>query len=581
MYIRGRIMAYKLPYYKQLVPVPESIKDRLVFIDTPYGTNVEYVSGLVYDPVKRMSVQKRTILGRIVTEDRTKMRPTDAYREMFPDTEWDEELEKKPQQTVKVGPYIPIKKYMRDKGLTEMLVPIFGKDAGLFMDLASYMLIVNTNEMHQFANYAWLHPMMNDKMSWFSDDYIYDFIQAITTEQKEAFLDAWNDGRDKEQKITVSYLSNGRRYLKGNVEVAQSTPCLCDSNELGYFVAWDEKGEPLFYETGDGYLTAKEHFVAIAERAEKYGYKNIEFIIDAGCLDKGTYAFFEERLYSYLIMVKGSKPWINGALRLADKADRTKIKGSKVTCTSLKVAPFPFDKKERTVHICYDPDLAKDAQKKIEMTLERGEEELQKSLGREINELRAQKYKDLFDLKIEKKDGKNILVSYKQSSKRIQSAKKAEGYFVIIPSDDTMSAEQAFKEYNPRSTMAGVFRTDRQGSPSMIVYPDDDMPGKQLIEFMALLLKEALKNQADLSSGVNPADVETVRRILEVLESIYVTKQDDGHFRYVGDLTPRQQAVLNSYGYSPEAFDEELSKIDDVLIHKEDVLSGEKPSLFY
>ena len=56
-----------------------------------------------------------------------------------------------------------------------MLMPIFGKDSGLILDLVAYMIVDEENAGQYYPDFAFNHPLFSDKMRIYSDSKSADF----------------------------------------------------------------------------------------------------------------------------------------------------------------------------------------------------------------------------------------------------------------------------------------------------------------------------------------------------------------------------------------------------------------------
>lgn len=64
--------------------------------------------------------------------------------------------------------------------LDEMIGDIFGKDSGLFLDLAVYSVIAENNAGQYYPDYAFNHPLFTEGMKIYSDSKVSAFINSIT-----------------------------------------------------------------------------------------------------------------------------------------------------------------------------------------------------------------------------------------------------------------------------------------------------------------------------------------------------------------------------------------------------------------
>lgn len=56
-----------------------------------------------------------------------------------------------------------------------MLARIIGRDSGLFLDLAAYSIISESNANQYYPDYAYNHPLFTREMKLYSDSKVFWF----------------------------------------------------------------------------------------------------------------------------------------------------------------------------------------------------------------------------------------------------------------------------------------------------------------------------------------------------------------------------------------------------------------------
>ena len=80
--------------------------------------------------------------------------PNGNFLKFFPDAELTEELPVSSRSgCIKIGAWLVIGKVIRHYRLDERIGDIIGKDAGLFLDLASYAIITENNAAQHYPDY--------------------------------------------------------------------------------------------------------------------------------------------------------------------------------------------------------------------------------------------------------------------------------------------------------------------------------------------------------------------------------------------------------------------------------------------
>lgn len=123
---------------------------------------------------------------------------------------------------LKLGPYILLEWALKRDGIDGIVKDILGpKDGGLFLDLAAYSIVCEDNAAQYYPDYAYNHPLFTSEMHIFSDSTVSRFLDSITDEQREAFLNIWNARMDHRQKIYISYDSTNKNCQAGEVTMVE------------------------------------------------------------------------------------------------------------------------------------------------------------------------------------------------------------------------------------------------------------------------------------------------------------------------------------------------------------------------
>ena len=169
---------------------------------------VYYEHGRRYDPKKGYTVPQTTSIGKICEDDVTRMYPNGNYLKFFPDAELPEELPISNRSgCLKIGAHIVIKKIIEYYKLDEEISKIIGKDAGLFLDLAAYVIVAENNAAQYYPDYAFNHPLFTDSMKIYSDSKISSFLREITRDDSIEFQNGWNEKRDHREKIYIYHMT--------------------------------------------------------------------------------------------------------------------------------------------------------------------------------------------------------------------------------------------------------------------------------------------------------------------------------------------------------------------------------------
>lgn len=167
------------------------------------GIYVLYEVALVYDPKRQFNVPKRVIIGKLVSDAAdAMMQPNEKFFELFPESRQSLlELPSKRSNTLLVGSYIALASVIRECQLEKLLENACGDKAGLILDLASYCIVMEDNAAQYYPEYARRHPLYTEGMRIVSDSTISRFLSSVDRDQITAFFDAWNNKRDRRERI--------------------------------------------------------------------------------------------------------------------------------------------------------------------------------------------------------------------------------------------------------------------------------------------------------------------------------------------------------------------------------------------
>ena len=520
-------------------------------------TYIYYEHGRRYDPVKKYNVPQCTTIGKLSDLDPTMMIPNTNYRKFFPDAELPDELPESVRSAcLMVGPYMVIRKVIQHYKLDEKLGAIIGKDAGLFLDLASYAIITENNAGQYYPEYAYRHPLFTEGMKVYSDSKVSRFLREISRDDAIRFQNEWNEGRDHREKIYISYDSTNKHCQAGDIQLAefghekdkQKKPI------YNFSVAYDRNNRlPLFYEEYPGSINDVSQLQFLLEKAAAYGYKSAGFILDRGYFSESNISFMDRNHYEFLIMVKGCKKLVNRIVlqergSFEDEWDKT-IPFYGVNGTTVKARIFDRDEKERFVHVYYSDYRKARERSKLETKIQQYKEFLRGLIGSGVTV--DSKYTEFFE-PIYYHEGKadQKLQFIREKKETISQAIRLCGYFAIITSSE-MTASEALELYKSRDYSEKLFRGDKSylGERTMRVYQDEPLYTKIFIEFVALIMRNkiytCLKDR--MKETGKKANYMTVPAAVRELSKIEMVKQADGIYRLSHAVTATQKEILQAF----------------------------------
>lgn len=239
-------------YLDFTVKIPD-VKNKITYrrkgeVDYVY---YEYVRD--YDPITKKTNPKRSTIGKKLESDPTRMVPNENYLKYFSAEENDENRERAERSCcLKIGAWLIIRKIIEEYKFSDLLDKYIGKkDLGLVLDLMAYSLITENNAGQYYPDYAFGHPLFTNRMHIYSDSKVSELLSELPEEAAVGFLNDWNAGRKKEDKIYISYDSTNKNSQAGDIDIVEFGHPKEDKGlpVFNYAVAYDaDNREPLFYE---------------------------------------------------------------------------------------------------------------------------------------------------------------------------------------------------------------------------------------------------------------------------------------------------------------------------------------------
>ena len=542
-------------YLDYLVDVPDE-KGKITFREKGNAKYVYYEYERVYDPKRKYTTVKRSTIGKLSDEDPSMMRPNENFRKYFPEVEAPEERENSGRSSaLKTGTYMVINQVVKDMGLDEKLEAAFGaRNSGLILDLAAYSIITENNAAQYYPDYAYNHPLFTPNMKAYSDSTISDFLRDLSEDQRQMFLDLWNEERNRRERIYVSYDSTNKNCEAGDISMVEYGAAKVDAGLpiFNYSVAYDVNNrEPLTYEKYPGSINDVSQLQFIIAKMKSYGYNNIGFILDRGYFSKENLKFMDDNGFSFIIMVKGMKNFIHDQIR--------KHKGSFESSWGNQIAEFGVygktdhtflyttDTKKRYIHMYYSAAKAAGERARFEENIQQMQRYL--DANRNVKGEFGSAFEKYFFLHRDEESG--VLVYAEPKLQAIQDELELCGYFAIITSEK-MDAKQAIRLYKSRDASEKLFRADKSflGNGVLRVASQEAADNKIFIGFIALIIRcriyTALKDK--VSTMIKKPNYFTVPAAIRELEKIELCRHLDNVYRMDHAVTKAQKEILSAFG---------------------------------
>ena len=559
-------------YLNYLVDIPE-IKGKITYRTKGNARYVYYEYDRIYDPSKQYTTVKRVTIGKVSEDDETKMRPNENFRKYFSDAKIPEEsVNFSRSSCLKSGTYMTIKKTVKDLELDKKLEEVFGaKQAGMILDFAAYSIITESNVAQHYPDYAFNHPLFTPDMKIYSDSSISEFFRSINENQRQSFLDSWNEERNHRERIYVSYDSTNKNCEAGNISMIEYGAAKVDVGLpiFNYAIGYDvTNSEPLMYEKYPGSINDVSQLQFMIEKIKGYGYRNIGFILDRGYFSKENLRYMDSNGFGFVIMVKGCKEFIREQIK-AQKGTfenewSNQISEFGVYGKTVRGFVYSSDTKKRYVHIYYSAAKAAGERARFEEKIM----EMQKFLAKyqDTEHDFGPQFDKYFHMHYNKKTGH--FVYGEPNLQVIREELDLCGYFAII-SSDKMDAKEAINLYKSRDVSEKVFRADKSylGNSCLRVASDEAAATKIFIGFIALIIRcrmyKLLKEKA--REMVKKPNYLTVPAAIRELEKIEMIRHLDNVYRLDHAVTRTQKTILSAFDLNESNVTYKANYISEVL----------------
>jgi transposase len=561
-------------YYDFRVKIPN--EKSKIFKNTIKGvTYINYEYDRVYKPEKKYNIPKRTTIGKQCEDDSEMMYPNANYLKFFPEEELPDEVDRADRSScLRIGAFLSIKKIIEEYKLDDMISRIIGRDAGLFLDLATYSIIAENNAAQYYPDYAYNHPLFTDDMKIYSDAKVSDFLNKMSEDKSISFLNEWNASRDHRERIYISYDSTNKSCQAGDINIAEygHPKDGQDKPIFNYSIAYDRNNrEPLFYEEYPGSIVDVSQLQYMLEKAKGYGYKRIGFILDRGYFSKENIHYMDKCGYDFVIMAKGMKQFVS-ELILENKGSFEENRSSgireyKANGMTVKRTLFSSDEKDRYFHLYYSSRKYASEREAVESKIDRMSKYLKKQEGKAITIKGS--FDKYFDLIYYHKDQKDEKFMYgRERTDVIDHEISLCGYFVIITSEK-MTAKDALILYKSRDGSEKLFRGDKSylGNKSLRVQSDESIDAKIFIEFVALIIRNRIYTRLKdaMLENEQKQNFMTVPAALKELEKIEMIRLPGNIYRLDHAVTKTQKTILKAFGMGTAYVKDKARKISEEL----------------
>lgn len=563
-------------YYDFAVPIPD-VPGKITVLKKGGNQYIQLEIGRKYLAERKYTIPERVSIGKPDPEHKGMMFPNEKYEEYFPAEPMPEERPEAYRScALRIGPYIVIQKVLQEFKIPMMLDKYLGQKAGLFLDLASFMIVDEENIGMHYPDYAYCHPLFSPNMKIYSDVTVSRLLNSITKDQIIGFLYDWNEGRDRSQIIYITYDSSNKNSQAGDIDLVEFGKAK-DDKGLPVFnvsIVFDKTNRiPLLYEEYPGSINDVSQLSCMVDKVREYGYKKIGFILDRGYFSKENIRYIEANGYSFIIMVKGRKDLVASLVEEHRNTFETvrscAIRSYRVYGKTVKAKLYEDDTKARYMHIYFNPAKQAAERESIEQRVEKTRIFLEKHIG--TNAKFSSTYSNYFKLIYDKK---GILISVQEKFEVVERELRLCGYFCIVTSEK-MTATEALIQYKGRDVSEKLFSSDKTflGSKSMRIHSSESNSAKIFVEFVALIIRNRIYNllKETMLKMERRQNYLTVPKALRVLEKIEMVRRNKGRYKLDHAVIKTQKKILGSFGISEDDVKKRAAEISTILVANQHV----------
>lgn len=507
----------KKDFSNDIVPIPSSNKD-ISYVKRGKYTYVAYEFGKVYSPSKGL-IPKRSIIGRVCTDDPTKMHPHHPhYAFFFPSDPLPDYNTSYHNFETKIGSFVAINKVVNSYNLREILQRNLPMDSGLCLDMAAHY-IADHLFVRGYYEYEKEHPLFTEDMVLYNRDEIQDYLSSVHSSHIDRFLSEWGGETARQRCVYITYNAADKNIPEEEEdEDEENSGWGRDDYDIktNFALGYDRHSRlPLFFIDYGGYMRSAEDLEGLTYTAEDWGYKKFGFLLDPVHFSEENVKYLDENNLEFLSMVDGTDPLVASLVEAnfgfetdpANKLNTFQMFGETVYGTTVTARIFPSDTKKRWVHLYFNP--------------------AKRSSDLNMLQFRLNSYKDFFTThrgskaKFQGVGARYFDFQYAEDRTLVGAVEKTDvvnrdralcGFFCLVTSE-RMTTRNALWLYRDMRASSHRFRYE----PPPLFHDDDDFSyvmedGINLVAFLATIIGsklEYLRNNASRKLKNRPKTLET------------------------------------------------------------------------
>ena len=524
--------------------------------DKRSGITYAYQSVPYWDKDKKQSRAKRTLIGRVDTEN-GEIVPTDGRGRKKKDT----------PTAAKRGPVPSVQTSRCFYGATYLL-DVIGEKLGIAEDLkqclpdtyrqilsiAHYLILEDKNPLYRFEKWGSLHKHPYGKN--ITSQRSSELFASITEEAKNKFFRLQGKRRTEKEfwAYDITSVSSYSEYLK-QVQYGRNK----ENDSLAQInlalVFGQISNIPFYYRKLAGNIPDSKTVRNLLADLDVLGFSKVKLVMDRGFYsEENINAFFKDRL-KFLISAKMSLAFIRKELDPIYDGFRTYehyIEKYELYCQTVQTEwhytqhrTYKGDALSETrriyIHYYYNIDKAAEDEKNFDRKLISLRNELES--GKRLPE-HENLYKKYFQTKSTPKRGTKVTVN----EEAVKKVKRYYGFFALL-TNETMDAITALELYRNKDIVEKAFGNlkERLNMRRTLVSSEQSLDGKLFVEFVALIYLSYIKKQMQDTDLFKSYTLQGALDKLDVIECF----EAPGQKLRVGEVLEKQKEIYKCLGVDP------------------------------
>jgi len=524
--------------------------------DKRSGITYAYESISFWDKAKKQSRSKRTLLGRVIGEDKSII-PTDG-RGRKKKGERISLKQGRPALT-QTARYFYGATYLFNQigeqlGITKDLQQCFPEHYQQILSIAYYLILEDKTPLYRFERWGTLHqhPYGQNISSQRSSE----LFASITEEAKQSFF-RLQGARRAEQEFWAydttsisSYSECLRQVQYGHSKEDPSLPQLNLALVFG-----EESRLPFYYRVLAGNIPDSKTVTHLLNSLDTLGFSKVKLVMDRGFYSEANInALFKEHR-KFLMSVRLSLLFVRTALddiyagfrSFEHYSENYDLYYHTVSTQWDYTQERPYKKDTLTstkrvyLHYYFSLDKAAEDEKAFDRKLVALRQEL---LSGDRLPKHEQLYKKYFEVTSTPKRGTKVRVKQEV----IEGEKRYYGFFALF-TNQAMSAITALEIYRNKDLVEKAFGDlkERLNMRRTLISSELSLDGKLFVEFVALIYLSYIKKRMQDSNMFKQYTLQEMLDKLDVIECFHTV----GHEPWVGEVLEKQKTIYANLGFNP------------------------------